>query len=196
MNDFLNYANDLGWCCYTSDKREDEVCVELEKFSPMGQDFVVTLWFENDNEDDFIDQLKAYWQDFDPDEETAQWIDGTGHGAYGAPFKLQDVLIDMEDCKEMLRDLYVAYHNKAYPNREIRTLGDSPSLYEKDNDMSDDEQRAVCNILTSIENIHTFASYLPNCRSNDYLRQDIEEMAEQFKGKVKKRIETGLFELA
>lgn len=195
MNDFLNYANDLGWCCYTSDKREDEVCVELEKFSPMGQDFIATLWFENDNEDDFIDKLKDYWQNFDPDEETARWIDDMGHGINGAPYNLQDVLIDMEDCKEMLRDLYIAFHNKAYPDSKIG-IGEGLLSLETASGISDDEQRAVYNILTSIENIQAFASDLPNGGDNDYLRQDIEEMAERFKGKVTNRIKAGLFELA
>lgn len=195
MNDFLNYANDLGWCCYTSDKREDEVCVELEKFSPMGQDFIATLWFENDNEDDFIDKLKDYWLNFDPDEETARWIDDMGHGINGAPYNLQDVLIDMEDCKEMLRDLYIAFHNKAYPDSKIG-IGEGLLSLETASGISDDEQRAVYNILTSIENIQAFASDLPNGGDNDYLRQDIEEMAERFKGKVTNRIKAGLFELA
>lgn len=196
MNDFLNFANELGWCYYTSDKQEDEVCVELEKFSPMGQDFIATLWFENDNEDDFIDKLKDYWQNFDPDEETARWIDDMGHGINGAPYNLQDVLIDMEDCKEMLRDLYIAFHNKAYPDCKIGTGGNWLLSDEKANDMTDDEKRAVYNILTSIENIHAFASELPNGGDNDYLRQDIEEMAEGFKRKVKNRIKAGLLELA
>lgn len=195
MNDFLNFANELCWCYYTSDKHEDEVCVELEKFSPMGQDFIATLWFENDNEEDFIDKLKDYWQNFDPDEETARWIDDMGHGINGAPYNLQNVLIDMEDCKEMLRDLYIAFHNKAYPDSKIG-IGEGLLSLETASGISDDEQRAVYNILTSIENIQAFASDLPNGGDNDYLRQDIEEMAERFKGKVTNRIKAGLLDLA
>lgn len=72
MNDFLKLAEDLDWSYNVSDTPNErgEVCVELEKYSPQDQDFIATIWFENENEQDFIDKLRNYWEDYDPDEES------------------------------------------------------------------------------------------------------------------------------
>lgn len=105
MNDFLKLSEDLDWSYNVSDTHNErgEVCVELEKYSPQDQDFIATIWFENENEQDFIDKLRNYWEDYDPDEEAVAWVGDDGHGKNGAPYSLRDVLNDMEDCKSMLR---------------------------------------------------------------------------------------------
>lgn len=73
MNDFLKLAEDLGWSYNVSDTPNErgEVCVELEKYSQQGQDFIATIWFENGNKSDFMDKLYQYYSDFDPDEEAS-----------------------------------------------------------------------------------------------------------------------------
>lgn len=67
MNDFLKLSEDLDWSYNVSDTPNErgEVCVELEKYSPQDQDFIATIWFENENEQDFIDKLRNYWEDYD-----------------------------------------------------------------------------------------------------------------------------------
>ena len=102
MNDFLKLAEDLGWSYNVDDTPNErgEVCVELEKYSPQNQDFIATIWFENGNKSDFMDKLYQYYSDFDPDEEASKWIGEDGHGANGAPYKLSDILQDMEDCNK------------------------------------------------------------------------------------------------
>lgn len=114
MNDFLKLAENLGWSYNVDDTPNErgEVCVELEKYSPQDQDFIATIWFENGNKSDFMDKLYQYYSDFDPDEEASKWIGEDGHGANGAPYKLSDILQDMEDCKDMLLDLW---HEYFYP---------------------------------------------------------------------------------
>ena len=51
MNDFLKFAEDLDWSYNVDDTPNErgEVCVELEKYSPQDQDFIVSIWFETDN---------------------------------------------------------------------------------------------------------------------------------------------------
>ena len=54
---------------------------------------------------------------------------------------------------------------------------------------TDDERRAVYGILSSIDNVRTFASSLP-CRCGyDYLRMEIEETADRFKEQVRNKLE-------
>ena len=121
MNDFLKLADDLGWSYNVSDTPNErgEVCVELEKYSPQDQDFIFYIWFETDNECDFADKLEKYWRDFDPSEEAINWVGTDGHGTNGAPYDIQDIINDMVDCKEMLRELVVKFHNQAYPRKKF-----------------------------------------------------------------------------
>lgn len=130
MNDFLKLAEDLGWSYNVSDTPNErgEVCVELEKYSPQGQDFIATIWFGNENEHNFVKALREYWQDFDPDEEACKWIGEDGHGKNGAPYSIRDILDDMEDCKGMLRKLYVAFHNTK-PTQTIRSGNTTKALH-------------------------------------------------------------------
>ena len=124
MNDFLKIAEELDWSYNVDDTPNErgEVCVELEKYSPQDQDFIATIWFENGNKSDFMDKLYQYYSDFDPDEEASKWIGEDGHGANGAPYKLSDILQDMEDCKDMLLDLWHEYFYDEYPeNRPNET---------------------------------------------------------------------------
>ena len=182
MNDFLKLADDLGWSYNVSDTPNErgEVCVELEKYSPQDQDFMAAIWFENENERDFIDKLRNYWENYDPDEEA---------GKNGAPYSLRDILNDMEDCKSMLRELYIAFYNKAYPDNKIGEYDKGLTLDDNEYNMTDDERRAVYGILSSIDNVRTFASSLP-CRCGyDYLRMEIEEMADRFKEHVRNKLE-------
>ncbi len=190
-NDFLELAETLGWSYNVSEPtNEDDVYVELEKHSPQGQDFIATIWFEDGNECDFIDRLCEYWQDFDPDEEAVKWIGEDGHGVKGAPYSAREILNGMEDCKCMLRELFIAFHNRAFPDRKVGDYDCGLTLdNNEDYHLSADEQYAVYNILTDIENVHTSASYLPSSCGYDYLRQEIEEMADRFKEQVRNKLE-------
>lgn len=191
MNDFLKLAEDLGWSYNVSDtpNGRGEVCVELEKYSPQGQDFIATIWFENENEHNFIKALREYWQDYDPDEEACKWIGEDGHGKNGAPYSIRELLDDMEDCKGMLRELYVAFHNKADPDNKIGKYDKGLTLDDNEYNMTDDERRAVYGILSSIDNVRTFASSLPDRCGYDYLRTGIEEMADRFMEQVRNKLE-------
>lgn len=190
-NNFLQLANELGWSYNISEApNKGEVCAELEKYSPQGQDFIASIWFENSNEYDFIDRLREYWQDYDPDEEAAKWIGEDGHGANGAPYSVRDIIDDMEECKGMLRELYIAFHNRAFPDRKVGDYDRGLTLdNNEDYHLSADEHYAVYNILTSIDNVHTYASYLPSYCGYDNLRQEIEEMADRFKEQVRNKME-------
>lgn len=189
MNEFLEYAEEMDWRYSASEYPDNgETCVELQRSSPQDQDFIVTIWFETGNECDFADKLEEYWRDFDPSEEAVNWVGPDGHGMNGAPYDLQDIINDMVDCKEMLRELVVAFHNHAYPDNKFENYKNGLTCSTEGYDLTADELRAVSDILTSLENARTYASSLYN-RS---CRWEIDEMIERFKNQVRDKLEQSL----
>ena len=51
-------------------------------------------------------QVKTYYEDFDPDYEAYLWIGTDGHGKNGAPYRIKDIVSDMEQAEAMIEKLY------------------------------------------------------------------------------------------
>lgn len=84
---------------------ENDNIYYLSRFSPYGQDFGFSVDTENDVSL-FVENIYAYYSDYDPSEEAYFWLDSSGHGKYGAPYSMIDVYKDMEACQEMVLQLY------------------------------------------------------------------------------------------
>lgn len=93
---FIKIAEDLGWSIY-----QDEREIELQKYIWSGQDFS----FSVRKGFDFYRQVEDYYNSFDPDEEALLWVDDSGHGKNGAPYRLRDIIDDMEKVEEKLLEL-------------------------------------------------------------------------------------------
>lgn len=89
-------CEDLGWKVY-----EDEDGIELRKFSPLGEDFGFSV-----DADKFIEGVRKYWQDFDPDEHAMMWFNAKDK-VRGVPQNLQDLLNDANAIDEMIAGLAV-----------------------------------------------------------------------------------------
>lgn len=98
----IEQIKSLGWDVSIS---EDLSLVNLQKFSPAGQDFNVQIETKNDK-DIFIENIYNYYENFDVSYETYIWLDETGHGIKGAPYDMRDLYEDMEACEQMLLELY------------------------------------------------------------------------------------------
>lgn len=96
---FIKIAEDLGWSIY-----QDEREIELQKYIGSGQDFS----FSVRKGFDFYRQVEDYYNGFDPDEEALLWVDDSGHGKNGAPYRLMDIITDMEEVEKELEKLYDA----------------------------------------------------------------------------------------
>lgn len=94
-------AESLDWSISTSG---DEI--ELEKYSPAGQDFIISVTAENLEE--LIEKLFERYNDYDASEEAYLWLDNTGHGKKGAPYDMKEVYEDMEACQNMILELHDA----------------------------------------------------------------------------------------
>jgi hypothetical protein len=96
---FIQIAERLGWSV-----TKDRYDIELQFYTDYGQDFSFSV---NRNED-YVKQVYDYYNSFDPDEEALLWVDDSGHGKNGAPYRLNDIITDMEEVEKELEKLYDA----------------------------------------------------------------------------------------
>lgn len=82
---------------YTDDGR-----VELEKYSPAGEDFSICVGVEN-----LPAEVREYAAGFDIDEHIEMWIEARRNGTSGVP-STRDLVKDAEDIDKMLRELAAA----------------------------------------------------------------------------------------
>ena len=93
----------------------------------------------------------------------------------------------MVDCKEMLRELVVKFHNQAYPRKKFDNYNNGLTCSFDCYDSTDDEMQAICNIIASLENARTYASGL----YKNPIRWELDEMLGRFKNIVRDKIESG-----
>ncbi|KAB0577253.1 hypothetical protein EI53_01280 [Fusobacterium naviforme] len=93
---YLDVLEEQEWSVssYTGDGR-----VELEKYSPAGEDFLMCVELEN-----FPRAVAQYYEDFDPDEHIEMWIEARRNGTRGVP-NTRALVHDAEDIEKMLEKL-------------------------------------------------------------------------------------------
>ena len=60
-----------------------------------------------------VSDMEEYYEGFDADSEAYLWLDGNGHGKNGAPYRMKDVLADMEAAEGMVCKLLEAVRGLA-----------------------------------------------------------------------------------
>lgn len=90
-----------GWSCFDNTGNY----VELNKYSPLGEDFIITVKAKDDNE--FAIDLVKLYNDFDPDEHAARWIEEKMDGSDPCLVNCSvlDLAKDAIDIKNMLKKL-------------------------------------------------------------------------------------------
>lgn len=93
---YLDVLEEHEWrvCGYTDDGR-----VELEKYSPAGEDFIICLNVEN-----FPEAVAEYAADFDVDDHIEIWIKARRNGVSGV-LSTRELVTDAEAIAEMLQEL-------------------------------------------------------------------------------------------
>ena len=92
---YIDVLESLDWrvCDYTGDGR-----VEIENYSPAGEDLIVCVEVEN-----FPESVYEYACDFVADEHAEMWV---GHrGERGCPSSVRELIDDADAIKEMLEEL-------------------------------------------------------------------------------------------
>lgn len=93
---YLDVLEKRDWSVsgYTDDGR-----VELEWYSPAGEDFLMCVEVEN-----FPQAVYEYYEDFDADEHIAMWIEAKRNGVGGVP-DTRRLVHDAEDIEKELEEL-------------------------------------------------------------------------------------------
>ena len=60
----------------------------------------------DDDPENFLQELEKYYEAYDPDYEAYLWIGTDGHGKNGAPYRIKDIVSDMEQAEAMIEKLY------------------------------------------------------------------------------------------
>lgn len=92
---YREICENLDWTI----REYDDGTVELEKYSPAGEDFIITV-----NAEDFAREVERYADDFDVDDHIAMWIEAKKNGTAGVP-STRELVHDAEDIQEMLNEL-------------------------------------------------------------------------------------------
>lgn len=96
---YKKICEDLGWRVHEEYLDSDgESRVEIEKWSPCGEDIVLDL-----SVDDFVGSAEEYAAAFDEDEHVAGLIEF--RGVRGVPSSIRALLDDANDIGKMLTDL-------------------------------------------------------------------------------------------
>lgn len=87
-------CENLGW---SVSEDQDAGTVELESYSPAGENLVVTVEKEN-----FAEKVREYAEDFDIDEHIEMWVEARNNGVAGVPKSTRELVEDAEEIKEEL----------------------------------------------------------------------------------------------
>lgn len=103
-DDVEQKLTDLGFNVSNWQSNGNSYSCDIQKYSPAGQDCNFTLEMEKDNPSSVAKALDELWENYDPDAETMLWVGPDGHGKNGAPYRLSDILSDMEAVEKDLEN--------------------------------------------------------------------------------------------
>lgn len=95
--------------------KEQKSEFEFQKYSPAERDFSFSAEMKCANINSFIENIGEYYENFDVDSETYIWLDQSGHGRNGAPYRMRAVLEDMEATEKMIGELLDAIKEMEVP---------------------------------------------------------------------------------
>lgn len=103
-------AEDNGWHVHTEKYRDTDLWLfEFSQYTKAGQDFNFSAEMRYADPDTLIKSVREYYEKYDPDEEAYLWIGDDGHGKNGAPYRISDIVADMEDAESMVGTLLEAF---------------------------------------------------------------------------------------
>lgn len=107
IDKIITVAEKQGWNVMVCNGENNTVNLEFSQFSPYGQDFYFSICGKENKPEMLIENIKEYYEGFDPDYEAYLWIGEDGHGKRGAPYHIKTIVEDMEAMEEMIYQLYI-----------------------------------------------------------------------------------------
>lgn len=112
----LDKAKELDWfyTVYEEPRQNSRTYVEMEKYSPKGEDFLMIIDFNaEDQPESFLKDLWDYADNFDIDGHVEMWISERGKG--GCPATARELVEDAEAIDEMIKELYEKLYSVQHP---------------------------------------------------------------------------------
>lgn len=126
----LEKAEELDWrfTVYDEPNQGDRAYVEMEKYSPAGEDFIMTIDFnKEDQAETFLEDLRDYAEKFDIDDHVEMWLPSRGKG--GCPATARELVEDAEAIAEMIKELYEKLDNVLHPELSDEQSGRCDEIY-------------------------------------------------------------------
>ena len=99
-----------GWHVHTERYRDTALWLfEFSQYTKAGQDFNFSAEMRYAGPETLIKSVREYYENYDPGEEAYLWIGADGHGKNGAPYRISDIVADMEDAESMVGTLLEAF---------------------------------------------------------------------------------------
>ena len=126
--------NDWSISSYTDDGK-----VEVQKYSPDGEDFLMCVEVEN-----FPESVRVCANDFDIDEHAEVWIEARGR-VRGVPNSIRELINDAEAIQDMLNELAAVLEEKNGKENTVWTFFvlDFDGTYDNEEPDSDGVQPMV-----------------------------------------------------
>ena len=100
-----------GWTITDCDYNGGSKGFEFKKYSPAGEDFIFSV--EANNPDELVDNIREYYNDFDPEEHVEMWVEARHNGVGGIP-SIRRLVEDADDIDSMLEELSIALCQQRY----------------------------------------------------------------------------------
>lgn len=124
LNDkVIDVLENKGFAIHEVEKQNDDFIVEINQYTPLGEDWWETIWFDGTNEG-FVKAARERYFNFDVDEEAEIWIENRGKN--GVPNSIKALVEDAEWKESMLRELadeleeikFITYKDFEFWNKE------------------------------------------------------------------------------
>ena len=125
---------------------------EIETYSPAGEDVIVPVCVEDENNAEYWKKVFEYEDNFDPSEHAAMWY-GQNRGE---PSSLRDLIDDAEAIKKMLEQLWRALLNGEDKSQSINA--EQNRKYESEAKRFTETIQALANNEDALSNLECYLS--------------------------------------
>ena len=129
--------------------------VDFQYYTNYGQDCHMNITMAEDF-DKFTDEIYSYYENYDVSEETALWIDESGHGKNGAPYDIEDILNDMKEFESAIHELWKKLNAEALnENSGYMDKEEFMNYIAENYNISGEAHRLIGNILNFVADHYT-----------------------------------------
>lgn len=129
--------------------------VDFQYYTNYGQDCHMNITLAEDF-DKFTDEIYSYYENYDVSEETALWIDESGHGKNGAPYDIEDILNDMKEFESAIHELWKKLNTEALnENSGYMDKEEFMNYIAENYNISGEAHRLIGNILNFVADHYT-----------------------------------------